>query len=279
MSLLFRNTFLNKNLSKYIDTEVQTNSYNNNNENIYNNFYLPNVINNENKLFENKLFENNNNLSYNYNHKNKLKTSKLKNQNSDKKINKKNYKPISLKYNNNSIDYKKTISYNLNLYNKNNILNIKNNNDKYNNVNNIKSDKINDKSIPIFSNSYIIFNIFKQKKNLENLENTFINNHKNNTENNNIYYMNTIENSYNNNYRSKKYKKFIIPKKIRTLNLNQKNHDINLFNHLNIYKDYNLKYIENAHKIDKIIKNDDFLNKIKKDQLNLKFNNKIKYFN
>ena len=279
MSLLFRNTFLNKNLSKYIDTEVQTNSYNNNNENIYNNFYLPNVINNENKLFENKLFENNNNLSYNYNHKNKLKTSKLKNQNSDKKINKKNYKPISLKYNNNSIDYKKTISYNLNLYNKNNILNIKNNNDKYNNVNNIKSDKINDKSIPIFSNSYIIFNIFKQKKNLENLENTFINNHKNNTENNNIYYMNTIENSYNNNYRSKKYKKFIILKKIRTLNLNQKNHDINLFNHLNIYKDYNLKYIENAHKIDKIIKNDDFLNKIKKDQLNLKFNNKIKYFN
>lgn len=278
MSLLFRNTFLNKNLSKYIDTEVQTNSYNNN-ENIYNNFYLPNVINNENKLFENKLFENNNSLSYNYNHKNKLKTSKLKNQNSDKKINKKNYKPISLKYNNNSIDYKKTISYNLNLYNKNNILNIKNNNDKYNNVNNIKSDKINDKSIPIFSNSYIIFNIFKQKKNLENLENTFINNHKNNTENNNIYYMNTIENSYNNNYRSKKYKKFIIPKKIRTLNLNQKNHDINLFNHLNIYKDYNLKYIENAHKIDKIIKNDDFLNKIKKDQLNLKFNNKIKYFN
>ena len=279
MSLLFRNTFLNKNLTKYIDTEVQTNSYNNNNENIYNNFYLPNVINNENKLFENKLFENNNNLSYNYNHKNKLKTSKLKNQNSDKKINKKNYKPISLKYNNNSIDYKKTISYNLNLYNKNNILNIKNNNDKYNNVNNIKSDKINDKSIPIFSNSYIIFNIFKQKKNLENLENTFINNHKNNTENNNIYYMNTIENSYNNNYRSKKYKKFINPKKIRTLNLNQKNHDINLFNHLNIYKDYNLKYIENAHKIDKIIKNDDFLNKIKKDQLNLKFNNKIKYFN
>ena len=278
MSLLFRNTFLNKNLTKYIDTEVQTNSYNNN-ENIYNNFYLPNVINNENKLFENKLFENNNNLSYNYNHKNKLKTSKLKNQNSDKKINKKNYKPISLKYNNNSIDYKKTISYNLNLYNKNNILNIKNNNDKYNNVNNIKNDKINDKSIPIFSNSYIIFNIFKQKKNLENLENTFINNHKNNTENNNKYYMNTIDNSYNNNYRSKRYKKFIIPKKVRTLNLNQKNHDINLFNHLNIYKDYNLKYIENAYKIDKIIKKDDFLNKIKKDQLNLKFNNKIKYFN
>ena len=262
MSLLFRNTFVNKNVTKYIDTEVQTNSYNN--SEINNNIcYLPNVINNENKLFENKLFENNYNISDNYNYNNKFKN-----------------KPISLKYNNNSIDYRKAISCNFDFYNKNNILNIKNNNDKNNNANNIKSDKINvKKSIPIFSNSYINFNIFKRKKNLENLENTFINNHKNNTENSNKYYMNTIDNSYNNNYRSKKYKKFKIPKNVRTLNLNQKNHDINLFNHLNIYKDYNLKYIENAYKLDKIIKKDDFLNKIKKDQLNLKFNNKIKYFN
>ena len=266
MSLLFRNTFLNQKIPKYIDTEVQTISYNNNNNNIW---HLPNVINNENKVFDN-----NNNISDIYNYKNKLKTSILENENNIINMNKKNNKPISLKYNNNSIGFKKTISYNINLYEKNNIFNIKNNN-----LNNIKVDKINDENKTIFSNSYIIFSLLKYKKNLENLENTFINNHKKNTENNNNYYINTLENSYNNNYRTKKYKKFTIPKKIRTLNLNQKNHDINLFNHLNIYKDYNLKYIENAYKIDKIKKKDEFLNKIKKDQLNLKFNNKIKYFN
>jgi len=262
MSLLFRNTFLNQKFPKYIDTEVQTISYNNNNNNIW---YLPNVINSENKVLDNI----NNNISNNYSFKNKLKTNILKIENNVNNKNKKNYKPISLKYNNNSIESKKTISYNINLYDKNNIINIKDNN-----KNNIK-----DEDKTIFSNSYIMFNILNQKKNLENLENTFMNNLKKSTGfyiNNNI---NTLENIYNNNYRIKKYKKFIIPKKIRTLNLNQKNHDINLFNHLNIYKDYNLKYIENAHKINKIKKKDEFLNKIKKDQLKLKFNNKIKYFN
>ena len=268
MSLLFTNTLLNKKLPKFIDTEIQTNSNNNEQYNDINNYYFPNVITTQEQLFKYK------NMNKYNKRKNKLKSDIIKKENKNKNLNKKNFIPISLKNNYNSIDFENKLTYKVNPYFKNNFHIINNDENK------IKNNKINNINKTLFSNSYIAFNISKKKKNLENLEYTFINNHKNELDNiNNNYYLKTLDNSYNNNYRTKKYKKFIIPKKIRVLNINQKTHDINLFNHLNLYKDYDLKFIENAHKINKIKKKDEFLNKIKKDQLNLKFNNKIKYFN
>ncbi len=73
-------------------------------------------------------------------------------------------------------------------------------------------------------------------------------------------------------------KAFLFPKNYFIIKQYRVNHDTNAFNLQHVLTDYTKKYERNSYKIKKIIQDDIFINKIKKDLLNLKFHNRIKPF-
>ena len=77
---------------------------------------------------------------------------------------------------------------------------------------------------------------------------------------------------------SKPKKAFLLPKNYFIIKQYRVNHDTNAFNLQHVLTDYTKKYERNSYKIKKIIQDDMFTNKIKKDLLKLKFNNRIKPF-
>lgn len=77
---------------------------------------------------------------------------------------------------------------------------------------------------------------------------------------------------------TKTQKRFIFPKQKSTFKKNRINHDINFFNARNAIIDHTGKYEKNSYKLKKMINNDIFINKIKRDLLKMKFSNRIKLF-
>ena len=77
---------------------------------------------------------------------------------------------------------------------------------------------------------------------------------------------------------TKRKKPFLFPKKYYIIKQYRVNHDTNIFNLKHVITDYTKEYERNSYKIKKVVQNDMFINKIKKDLLNLKYNNRIKPF-
>ncbi len=77
---------------------------------------------------------------------------------------------------------------------------------------------------------------------------------------------------------TKPTKAFLHPKNYFIIKQYRVSHDTNIFNLKHVLTDYTKQYDRNSYKIKKIIQNDMFINKIKKDLLKLKFNNRIKPF-
>ena len=75
---------------------------------------------------------------------------------------------------------------------------------------------------------------------------------------------------------SKDKKKFSFPKENIIIKKSRINHDINYFNFKHAFADYSKEYEKNSYKIQKMIKQDNFINKIKKDLLRMKYSNQIK---
>ena len=75
---------------------------------------------------------------------------------------------------------------------------------------------------------------------------------------------------------SKKKKKFSFPKENIIIKNSRINHDINYFNFKHMFTDYTKEYEKNSYKIKNLVKQDVFINRIKKDLLRMKFSNQIK---
>ena len=74
-------------------------------------------------------------------------------------------------------------------------------------------------------------------------------------------------------------KKFLFPRRRIHIKKYRVNHDTNSYNFQHMITDYTKNYERNSYKIKKVVQKDLFINKIKKDLLKLKFNNKIKAYN
>ena len=70
-----------------------------------------------------------------------------------------------------------------------------------------------------------------------------------------------------------------VPKKVILLKQYRIYHDINSYNLNNLIVDYMRDYERNSYKIKKLVNDSKFLEKIKKDLICLKYNNRIKLFN
>ena len=78
---------------------------------------------------------------------------------------------------------------------------------------------------------------------------------------------------------SRPKKSVSFPKKIITLKQYRIFHDINSYNLSNLIVDYMKDYEKNSYKIKKLVNDSKFLEKIKKDLISLKYDNRIKLFN